>query len=527
MSRPPTRTDDIAADFDTWFWGDLPAPTGANALRDADPPTGLPPTDPTTAVARAGVSAASAYPTGGSVVRAAALLWDADGDAPIRDDPSGEAGAGLPIFANDPVWKAAIDVPVLATDSAWQMVTEPAGSDPLEPTTAMLSASAADRVDYGIEVIDEEFGVFFALELDPLLESQLRAEPTGFDPLEPTAAMLSAIAQDAVDYGIEEINEEFGDFFALELDPLLEAQLTRQKQPTYQLVSEHNFDEILDHAVAFVVKRYNLEEEVEADDLLMLYLRDIYRIPLLSAVEEVRLTQSISTGRIANKQLEELGYQSPVPNWAASASSSTVHVSTFGREEVQIADLSPTVLGIRVRVGAAPSRSLKPISRPQPRLTQAISQIVTPAKAPNRQSGVTKKAETTPLAEAAAAYQSDEAQKTAFYWLVRRKLAQLEKPLDRLLSDSASQGDSYNLTPSERKIIEITRSKVTAFYKGLSDSERVIVERNHLYRRLAKMLSKLGTAVQEQERKRIANQKAERANQARNPAPRRAQKKSE
>jgi len=78
MSHPPTRTDDTATDFDTWFWSDLPAPTGANTLRDADPPTGLPLTGPTTAVVRAGVSAASAYPTGGSVVLDVALLWNAD-----------------------------------------------------------------------------------------------------------------------------------------------------------------------------------------------------------------------------------------------------------------------------------------------------------------------------------------------------------------------------------------------------------------------------------------------------------------
>ncbi len=62
-----------------------------------------------------------------------------------------------------------------------------------------------------------------------------------------------------------------------------------------------------------------------------------------------------TSGRAANKQLEELGYHSPVPDWADSASSSTVHVSTFGpRDGVQITAVTTAVPLTTVHVVVGP-----------------------------------------------------------------------------------------------------------------------------------------------------------------------------
>ncbi len=72
-------------------------------------------------------------------------------------------------------------------------------------------------------------------------------------------------------------------------------------------------------------------DAVSVDDPVRLYLREIGKTALLKAPDETALAIRMEKGRQANARLVELGIYSPVPDWAESASSSTVHVSNFGR----------------------------------------------------------------------------------------------------------------------------------------------------------------------------------------------------
>ncbi|MDQ2809984.1 MAG: hypothetical protein M3Z04_24150 [Chloroflexota bacterium] len=453
MIRSPATPDEATAEFDAWFWGD-PAPALASTPPLVDPPRDHPPTCATEPVVLEAVTAASADPADDSSVLSADLHWNAEPYSLTRDSATGEAGANSAIFDNDPVWEAATDSPLFTSDSDWQA-----------------------------------------------------AEPAGADLREPTAAMLSTLAEDAIDYGIEEIDEEFANLFELELDPLLAAQLLRCKQPIYESVPQHRFEDILDHAVASAIKRFNLEEEVEGNDLLRLYLRDIYRIPLLKPFEELTLAQAIAEGRAANKQLEELGYRSPVPDWADSASSSTVHVSTFGPR-----DDGPIPV-----ITALPLTTVHAVSDP-------VLESVAPAKGYQRQSRVLKKTETTVLAETGI-NQINAAQKTAFHALVKKALGELRETVDQFLSNYLKQRDFCIFTPSQIRTIEQTRDQVTKFYEGLNSNEREMVRSNHLYGRLMRVLSKLEAVVQEQERKRAASKKPQSASQSPKSPPHRVKKK--
>jgi RNA polymerase sigma factor RpoD-like protein len=91
-----------------------------------------------------------------------------------------------------------------------------------------------------------------------------------------------------------------------------------------------------------VIERTLHMDGMSVDDPVRLYLREIGKTALLKAPDEASLAQRMDAGRKANQQLEELGYQSPVPDWGDSASSSTVHVSTFGRG-VQVAAVTTQV----------------------------------------------------------------------------------------------------------------------------------------------------------------------------------------
>jgi RNA polymerase primary sigma factor len=82
---------------------------------------------------------------------------------------------------------------------------------------------------------------------------------------------------------------------------------------------------------------------MSVDDPVRLYLREIGKTALLKAPDEQALAQRMEAGRKANARLEELGYHSPVPDWAEAASSSTVHVSNFGRNNMQIATVTTNV----------------------------------------------------------------------------------------------------------------------------------------------------------------------------------------
>ena len=64
-----------------------------------------------------------------------------------------------------------------------------------------------------------------------------------------------------------------------------------------------------------------------------------------------------SAGSWRRRRLEELGYHSPVPDWAEAASSSTVHVSNFGRNNIQIATVTTNVPVTTVQAVLSPEIS--------------------------------------------------------------------------------------------------------------------------------------------------------------------------
>src|SRR5205085_4106003 len=80
-----------------------------------------------------------------------------------------------------------------------------------------------------------------------------------------------------------------------------------------------------------VIERTLHMDGMSVDDPVRLYLREIGKTALLKADQEAELARRMEAGREANTKLMALGINSPVPDWADSASSSTVHVSTFGR----------------------------------------------------------------------------------------------------------------------------------------------------------------------------------------------------
>ena len=113
------------------------------------------------------------------------------------------------------------------------------------------------------------------------------------------------------------------------------------------VVEEEELERVIEHTLHM--------DGMSVDDPVRLYLREIGKTPLLKAPDEQGLAGRMALGREANKQLEELGYRSPVPDWADSASSSTVHVSTFGpRDGVQITAVTTTVPSTTVHAVVGP-----------------------------------------------------------------------------------------------------------------------------------------------------------------------------
>jgi len=82
---------------------------------------------------------------------------------------------------------------------------------------------------------------------------------------------------------------------------------------------------------------------VSVDDPVRLYLREIGKTALLKAPDEAALAQRMEAGRLANAQLKAMGINSPVPDWAETASSSTVHVSNYGRSSIGVATVTTAV----------------------------------------------------------------------------------------------------------------------------------------------------------------------------------------
>ena len=112
-------------------------------------------------------------------------------------------------------------------------------------------------------------------------------------------------------------------------------------------VVEEELERVIEHTLHM--------DGMSVDDPVRLYLREIGKTALLKAPDEQGLAGRMAAGRDANKQLEEMGYRSPVPDWAASASSSTVHVSTFGpRDGVQITAVTTSVPLTTVHTEVAP-----------------------------------------------------------------------------------------------------------------------------------------------------------------------------
>jgi RNA polymerase sigma factor RpoD-like protein len=113
--------------------------------------------------------------------------------------------------------------------------------------------------------------------------------------------------------------------------------------PEAELVAVAKEDDVEGEELERVIERTLHMDGMSVDDPVRLYLREIGKTALLKAPDEQALAQRMEAGRKANARLEELGYHSPVPDWAEAASSSTVHVSNFGRNNMQIATVTTNV----------------------------------------------------------------------------------------------------------------------------------------------------------------------------------------
>jgi RNA polymerase primary sigma factor len=127
-------------------------------------------------------------------------------------------------------------------------------------------------------------------EVDELEEVEGAAAPDRADQTEPEAAEIVAVAKEVA-------------------------------------VPEEELERVIEHTLHM--------DGVSVDDPVRLYLREIGKTALLKADDETKLAMRMATGRKANLRLEELGYHSPVPDWADTAASSTVRVSTYGREDAR------------------------------------------------------------------------------------------------------------------------------------------------------------------------------------------------
>ena len=127
--------------------------------------------------------------------------------------------------------------------------------------------------------------------------------------------------------------------------------------PEAELVAVAKEVDVESEELERVIERTLHMDGMSVDDPVRLYLREIGKTALLKAPDEQALAQRMEAGRKANARLEELGYHSPVPDWAEAASSSTVHVSNFGRNNIQIATVTTNVPVTTVQAVVSPEIS--------------------------------------------------------------------------------------------------------------------------------------------------------------------------
>ncbi|HUS15435.1 MAG TPA: sigma-70 family RNA polymerase sigma factor [Chloroflexia bacterium] len=123
-----------------------------------------------------------------------------------------------------------------------------------------------------------------------------------------------------------------------------------------------------------VIERTLHMDGVSVDDPVRLYLREIGKTALLKAPDEANLAKRMAAGRDANAALEQRGYRSPVPDWADAASSSTVHVSAYGRNAIQIATVTTTVPVTTVQAVVGPQTDARAAVEAETEIKRLLAQ---------------------------------------------------------------------------------------------------------------------------------------------------------
>ncbi|MGI8588564.1 MAG: sigma-70 family RNA polymerase sigma factor [Chloroflexia bacterium] len=127
--------------------------------------------------------------------------------------------------------------------------------------------------------------------------------------------------------------------------------------PEDEIIAVAKEVEVPEAELELVIERTLHSDSVSVDDPVRLYLREIGKTALLKAPEETKLAIRMEEGRQANARLTEMGYRAPVPDWAEVATSGTVHVSAFGRRDVQVATVTTKVPITTVQAVISPELS--------------------------------------------------------------------------------------------------------------------------------------------------------------------------
>ena len=172
----------------------------------------------------------------------------------------------------------------------------------------------------------------------------------------PQAAAAAALDPEVLDSAPVENAPDELDENALEPELESAPDITELPEPAEaELVAVAKEDDVEGEELERVIERTLHMDGMSVDDPVRLYLREIGKTALLKAPDEQALAQRMEAGRTANARLEELGYHSPVPDWAEAASSSTVHVSNFGRNNnMQIATVTTNVPVTTVQAVVSP-----------------------------------------------------------------------------------------------------------------------------------------------------------------------------
>jgi len=160
------------------------------------------------------------------------------------------------------------------------------------------------------------------------------------------ATVATVLVEAEQDPNLLRVLEEINAVFRAELNPddAPAANMVDVPEPAEaDLIAVAKEVEVAEAELERVIEKTLDMDRISVDDPVRFYLREIGQTALLKAPDEAALAQRMEAGRLANAQLKAMGINSPVPDWATTASSSTVQVSSFGHAPLQVATVTTAV----------------------------------------------------------------------------------------------------------------------------------------------------------------------------------------